>query len=277
MGTSGTGLIAGDLEVVGMNGAPLVQCGRALPVVRRKSDGMHCVLRFADADEPLAWHDQSEADQLADAGRWTPFDGALYLPKSCQPAQGGTVSSQPMIVYADEAMLDAADRLPRPPLLAGEYTIWRGLRGHRPEIQAACASEETAASLLNDWARALHRRFDAMHRLGRDETYLRHIADIALCAASERSLRWKLYLRYATAQEHDRVRRTFDTFISREFPNVSWEDFIEELKSLNDVLGAVPPRMPQGPIATSQPTTALPKIRDIVSASRSGRYQRNAA
>jgi hypothetical protein len=227
MDTKANGLIAADLEVVGMNGAPLVQCGSTLPVVQRKSDGMHCVLRLSDGDEPLAWHEQSEADQLADAGRWTPFDHPLYLPQSCQSAQGGTVSRQPMIVYADEAMLDAADRLPRPPLLAGEYMIWRTLRGNRPEIQAACAAEETVASLLNDWARALLKRFDAMHRLGRDETYLRHIADLALCAASERPLRWKLYQRYAMAQEHDRVRRTFDTFISREFPDVTWEDFIE--------------------------------------------------
>jgi hypothetical protein len=36
-----------DLEIVGFNGSPVVECGRALAVARRKADEMHCVLGSA--------------------------------------------------------------------------------------------------------------------------------------------------------------------------------------------------------------------------------------
>jgi hypothetical protein len=38
------------LEIVGFNGAPSVECGRALAVARRKSDGVYCVLRTPEND-----------------------------------------------------------------------------------------------------------------------------------------------------------------------------------------------------------------------------------
>lgn len=234
------------------------------------------MLRLSESSEPIAWHDQAEAKQYADAGRWTMFDKPVYLPRACQSGTDHVVSRQPMIVYIDESLLDAADRLPRPPLSGGDNMIWRKLGEHSAKVQAACASDDSVGKLMNDWATSLLKRFDAMHRLSRDERYLHRIADMALCAATERPLRWKLYLRYATAQEQDRVRRTFDTFIAREFPNITWDKFIAKLRSLNDVLGALLPRMPEGPVATSHPATALPKIRNISSAPVLTQYQLNA-
>jgi hypothetical protein len=55
-----------------MNGAPLVQCGRALPVVRRKSDSMHCVLRLSEKDAAIAWHDEDEAVSFAESPKSAP-------------------------------------------------------------------------------------------------------------------------------------------------------------------------------------------------------------
>ena len=36
-----------EIEIVGFNGAPLVECGLSLPVARRKSDGAFCVLNLS--------------------------------------------------------------------------------------------------------------------------------------------------------------------------------------------------------------------------------------
>ena len=254
-----------DLEVVGFNGQPLVECGRALPVARRKSDGMHCVLRLRPSGSALNWHAADEAAAHAAAHRWTMLAKPVGLPRSCHPEPGRAVASPPMVVFADESMLDMADRLPRPPAPGGEYLIWRRLQGRPENIQAACASAETVEKVLDEWASALLKRFDAMHGVGRDREYLKRIADFALCAANARLLRWKSYLRYASVQDVDHVRRTFERFTHREFPDVTWEAFIRDLKSLRDVLGAAPPPASQ-PAPVSSPSAVMPKLHGIAAA-----------
>jgi hypothetical protein len=257
---------ADDLEIVGFNGRPAVACGRALPVGRRETDGMYCVLHLRKDGGSPAWYGAEEADGYRANGQWTMFASPLFVPGSCRDETRQRLVRQPMVVYADEGMLDTADRLPRPPLPSGEYLIWRNLAGHADSIQAACGSDETIEKLLDNWGAALIERFDAMYRLGREPDYLKRIADFGLCAAKNRPLRWKCYLRYATAQATqapDHVRRTFDTFTHREFPDVPWQDFIDQLSSLCDVLGAVPARPVPATPTRSQPATALPKVHDI--------------
>jgi hypothetical protein len=254
-----------ELKIVGFNGTPLVECGRALPVARRSSDGMHCVLQLPADGAPLAWYAENEAAAYTKAGRWTVFASPVLVPRACFSESGGHVVRQPMVIFADEAMLDTADRLPHRHLYRDEYLIWRRLNGHPDTTQAACGSAETVEQLLDDWALGLLKRFDAMYHLGRDPAYLKRIADFALCAAKSRPLRWRSYLRYASVQDADRVRRTFESFIHREFPNVTWDAFLNEVKSLCDVLQAVP-RVEAQPAASSSPATALPKLRDIAAA-----------
>jgi hypothetical protein len=49
---------ADELKIVGFNGAPPVECGRSLPVVRRGSDGMYCVLDLARGGAALSADDR---------------------------------------------------------------------------------------------------------------------------------------------------------------------------------------------------------------------------
>ena len=251
-----------DLEIVGFNGAPLVECGRALPVARRRADQKHCVLRVPRADEPLAWFSEAEAASHAQAKRWTMFDKWPNLPRSCHPGTGPELTRQPMIVFVDEGLLDTADRVPRPDHWMNEYVIWCHLEGYPESFHAASLSAEAVEALLEDWATGLLDRFDAMFRIGQDRPYLKRISDFALCAARTRPSRWKAYLRYALSQEPDHIRRTFDTFTQRGFPNVSWEDFLKELECLGQVLAAVPIPKPE-PAASSSRATAAPKVRGI--------------
>ena len=85
-----------------------------------------------------------------------------------------------MVVFADEGMLDTADRLPRPNAHNDQRFVWRRLAGYPETIQAACGSAEAIEQLLDDWAQGLLRRFDAMYHLGRDRGYLKRIADFVL-------------------------------------------------------------------------------------------------
>jgi hypothetical protein len=255
-----------DFEIVGFNGRPLVECGRALPVVRRQSDGLYCILQVLPEGASAAWLSEDEASTYAKSGRWTKFASPILLGQTCFSESDGRLVGQPMVVYADERLLDTADRLPRPDSYHSERLYWRRLSDHDDAIQAACGSAATIEKLMDEWASGLSKRFDAMYHLRRDPVYLKRIADFALCSARSRMLRWKAYLRYASVQDPDRVQRTFETFTHREFPDVAWEVFLNEVKGLCDVLQAVP-RMETPTAPPSSPATVLPKVRGIAAVS----------
>ena len=168
-------------------------------------------------------------------------------------------------------MLDTADRVQRPDLLGGDYLIWCGMQDYPDTLRATCGAQENIESLLDDWSAALLERFEAMYHQGHDRSYMKRIADFALCAARSRTLRWKSYLRYALVQDPDHVRRTFESFTQREFPRADWDLFLKDLKSLSDVLKIVSVSsivsVPAGqPAVSSSLPTALPKIRGITAA-----------
>jgi hypothetical protein len=260
-------LSADNLEIVGFNGAPLVECGRALPIVRRKADNAYAVLDVRDCLMAGNWHSENEAELFASKGQWTRLDKPLPVARSCCDTDGKRIVVQPMIVYADDSLLDAADRPARPALQSGEYLIWRKLHGFSEHIHAACASAPAIETLLNRWGRGLLERFDAMYRTGERRDYLKRIADFALCASREPSTRWKAFLYYATVHEPERVQRMFDTFVKLEFPDADWDRFIKALAALRDVLGSAPRIAPAPGPASSPPSAALSKVRGIAAES----------
>lgn len=238
-------ILADELEIVGFNGAPLVECGLSLPVARRKSDGMHCVLKSVQDRWAASWYDQEEADEFARGGRWTRLWEPLLLPRSCVSVPDQRLSRQPMVVYAVQSFLQAMEVETWPTGFRDEILLWRRLEQHASSIQAACGSAEVVTALLDDWATALKQRFDAMRRQGHDQPSLKRVADFMLCAAENRPLRWQAYLRYAMVQEPEKVRQTFDAFVRNEFPNVPWETYLDEIKSLGEVLESIPTAEPQ--------------------------------
>jgi len=224
-----------ELEIVGFNGRPLVECGRALPVARRKADRKHCVIDLTNGPENLQWYPQEVADGFANEQRWTLFGSPVNLPKKCFDETQSRVQ-QPMVVYTNQKLLDNADRQFLPEMWNKEYLIWKKLTNSQDDFQTTCGTSSCIETLMNDWADGLLKRFDAMLRLGRDSDYLLRVADFALCAAIDRPVRWEVYLRYSLAQKPDKVERTFNTLIGREFKGVTWEAFIESRHKLSDVL-----------------------------------------
>jgi hypothetical protein len=269
-------LIADELEIVGFNGAPSVECGRALPVARRKSDGMHCVLKSAEGGAALSWYGGEEAAAFAEAGRWTRLREPVSLPRSCISGPDRRLARQPMAVFAAQALLDAAGRVTWPASFHGQTFFWRRLEQDDASIRAACGSAEDVETLLDDWATCLKQRFDAMHQHRHDPASLKQVADFMLCAAKSRLLRWQAHLRYAMVQQPERVRQTFDAFTQNEFPNVSWQAYLDELKTLGDVLKSVSVVEPH-PVAVSSPVTALSKLHGIAALPPADLQQRPAA
>jgi hypothetical protein len=236
-------LRADDLEIVGFNGVPLVECGRALPVVRRKSTDRYFKVSVRPGAAPALECDRPQLEAFSQEGRLTLLAHPLPLPKGLT-AGPGDLPRQLMVLCVSQSFLDTAD-CSRPEKHEGEPLAWQQLPAREPAVWVTCASEAAVEHLLNSWGHRLLQRTDDTLAQGDWERSLR-TADLGLCAAVDRAIRWRLHVRYAAAQawspEPERVRRTFDNFVRREFPTWSWEDFSREHGSLSETLRARGPR-----------------------------------
>jgi hypothetical protein len=250
------------LEIVGFNGAPSVECGRALAVARRRSDRMHCVLGSAQNTGPPAWYNEEEAAAFAKARRWTEFREPVPLPHSCAAGVDGRLAQPLMVVFAARTLLDTAGCETWPARYRGDFLWWRHLQQYDSSVQAAPGLAHDVEALLDEWAARLEKRYDAMYQIGSDQASLKRVADFMLCAARSRALRWNAYLRFAMAQSPDRVRQTFEAFTRNEFPDVPWEAYLEEIKNISEVLKSVSAAVPRT-AARSGPENVPRKLRGI--------------
>ena len=233
----GTVVDAGSVEVIGLNGATLVACGTSLPIVRRKSDGLICRLVVGTVPQ---WLPESEFDRYLSEGRVSRLESAVPLLSS----GGDGPPDQPLVLFANTDVLKAAG-VALPSDWPGAADTWTTVLGEAVTTWATCLPGNLAKQWLNDWASRLRDKIDdALARPRTDvepgRSTLLQWADLGLCAATAKPLRWQLYLRYGAAMEPDRVRRTFDTFVQREFPKCSWEFYLKEMTDLTDVVRAQP-------------------------------------
>ncbi len=257
-----TGNRAHDLDIVGLNGAPQIECGRALAVARRRSDGMHCVLGSGGEAATPSWYDEDEAAAFVAAGRWTRLCNPLPLPVSCVDASDGRIAREPMMVFASNSFLEAAGRNPWPATANGETLVWTCLERYDDSYRAASSSAQSVETLLDDWAKSLKECYDAIYREAGNRTSLKRVADFMLCAARSRSMRWQAYLRYAMAQDSERVRLVFDAFTKNEYPDVPWQSYLDAIRNLSDVLNTVP-ALPSRSVSSSTAVSTRGKLAGI--------------
>jgi hypothetical protein len=209
------------------------------------------VLHVAPDAGPPVWYAESEAVAFAQAKRWTMFAEPLAVPATCFSADSRELTGQPLVVFADDHVLEEADRVRRCEHWRSDCFVWRRLKDAPKTIFAACGLATNIESLLDNWAAGLLRQFGDVYRSGDDRERLKRIADFALCATTSRTLRWDAYVCFALCQEPNRVQRTFDTFTHREFPEVSWDEFLARVRTRREILAAQGP-VPQPPDATNK-------------------------
>ena len=213
--------------------APLVACGHSLPVVRRKSDGQFALLVMRPEGGGRNWYSEAEAMEDAKAERWTVLETPLAVPSSAVDADG-QIASPLLLVYVNEGVLYDATNETLPRQRGTDQFRWVGIKDGPQAVRAASGSASMVEGLLNSWAQSAIDRFDRCFD-PEDLRRLKPIADFALCAAQTPELRWKSYLRNALSQEPERVRRTYENFIRREFPTSDWDSFVGQYGSVASI------------------------------------------
>jgi len=246
-----------DVDVIGLAGSALVECGTSLPVIQRRSDKMFC--RFVVGSAPLQWSPANELDRLISEGRISPFDSPVPL---LLPA-GSPQAEQPAVIYLNQEFMTQAN-VTLPVAIDGLPCTWSRLPKEAVATSASCLPKSIAEKLLDKWADKLLTKLDehlSEERSPASVERMLHLADLGLCAATDKSLRWRLYLRYGSSMAPDRVRRTFDSFIQREFPDCKWDFYLSEMKDVQKVIGSRGPvaaqRSPLSPIANKLHNIAL--------------------
>jgi hypothetical protein len=217
-----------DLEVVGFNGTPRVECGRDLAIVRQRSTDRYS--RLVDGVPPPA-HTREEIDAFESQGRLTLLPKPINLSRMKDFRRSGMRLAE-VVWYKDSFLAELG--VIEPPKYPGVLQDWQPVAGGN--YRAACASGAGAPGLLNLWGRELLNKSERLLPARSDDmwTKIKKLADLGLCASIESRLRYEHYLRYAAAQwviaSPDHARRTFDCFIHREFPQVSWREFETAVK-----------------------------------------------
>lgn len=227
-------LLYEDLEIAGFEGTVLVECELVLPVIRVKKDDLFFKLttRLPDVSriegidaDSLIFSTRSEIEALANEGRVTlltePFPA---FPKA-------------VVAYVNNEFLRAANvEIPN-------FVKWQQLSD---EVFVFCAPEDTAQQLLDEWATntmdnatlLLERFFQTQDK--QLSAQAEHFTDLALCAATDVTLRARIYLRAGLAvmfsEPPERLDNLYQLSVRRKFPDWSWETFQERLRRLADIL-----------------------------------------
>ncbi|MCE9643397.1 MAG: hypothetical protein K8Q97_03750 [Candidatus Andersenbacteria bacterium] len=209
------------MEIIGLNGEPLVECGTSLPVLKYTEDGFFHVPVIKGL--PIHHHPDELAGFVQNKSI-TMFNATIPFPTSAE---------RPRVVFANKAFIDLAEQ-GLPEHSEDWPCAWVTVKDQGVQMFATCASENVAKKWLDACAKIILEKFDqtitsAEHESGIDRESLHRYADIALCAATNRSLRFRLWVRYCAMMKPEKVRRMFDTLFNKEFTRCPWENFQERV------------------------------------------------
>ena len=220
------------------------------------------VCRFVVGSAPLQWFPASELDQLVAEGRISPFDSVVPLPSTGDSSQ----AEQPAVIYLNQEFMTLAD-VTLPSAIDGLACSWIHLPKEAVTTFATCLPRSSSETLLNGWAEKLLAKLDQHLTEERSATSVErmlYLADLGLCAATNKSLRWRLYLRYGASMAPDRVRRTFDTFIQREYPACQWDSDVSEMTDFQKVIGSQAPAVGRWQLSPVASNAGDPKLVEVV-------------
>jgi hypothetical protein len=219
-----------DLEVIGFNGTPRVECGRDLAIVHQLSSDHYYRL---DGSAPFVYHSAEEIAAFEQQGRLTRFPHSIPLSQIAPFYRVGIRMAE--VVWVRDSLLKQLG-VSDPQKYPGVLHNWQLLNS---SCRATCASGSGSRGLLNLWGRELLRQSDNFRTVAASDKWVevKRLSDLGLCASIDPRLRFEHYRRYTAAQQmisgSAHARRTFDYLVKPEFKDVSWSNF--EF-SINDLI-----------------------------------------
>jgi hypothetical protein len=242
--SSAIGTVSESLNVIGMNGATLVACGTNLPVVQC-TNGDFC--RFViDKVTSRLWHNQATLADYVSEGRISVFETPIPLPAS------SLANEQLLVLYVNSEFLDEAE-IQKPSEFQGTPVHWTKITDEKKSTWGTPLPESLAKRMLDEWAKKLCQKIDRhMKENDASAAKLQKWSDFGLCAATDKGIRWSLYLRYGAVIDPERVRRLFDVFVQRQFPKCTWDQYLQKMREIQAIIQAQPLiRNPPQPVAKS--------------------------
>lgn len=237
-----------DLEVWGLNGRPTALCGVAHPVVRHKESGLYALYSLTGTGG-LHWETHSAIDEYCQSGRVTLLSEPIGLPYQLLHYPIRSLN-QTVLAWVEPSIGellgwgDGGKPEPVDPSTSGSWQRDSVIENkwttrHRERSLWVCAKGETVlGASFKQYATEALTKFDelaAVHHPNWPD--LTRIADFGLSAsANVPQLRYAHYIRYCASQyfspdgRPESVSNVFRLFVHREFPNVSWERFREEMR-----------------------------------------------
>lgn len=218
---------------IGMNGNTLVSCGTATPIVQRASDSAFC--RFVIGEKPLEWHPASYFQDLLCEARVTKFAKPIPIMLDATPLT---------VIFLTHQFRDITG-CGKPPLLEDTPCIWTNVQEADQRTIATCVPELIAQSWLDAHAKIILQKINRMitgpkETLDIQREAVLERANMALCATTDKSLRFQLYVRYGAMLAPETAQHTFDMFVSREFKLCSWEYFKAKVATLVETMRSRP-------------------------------------
>jgi hypothetical protein len=204
-------LTAEHYSVVGITGHPCVECGRALPILRRNADGYSC--SFSITERMHIWEP---------GDNYYSFPSPMPIPPSC--VRDGLINEQPVAIYAGEELFAICGIMPP--------ADWQTKDGY----YMTCESDSVVAETMNSWATLISDSIDCYmrHNWGKDALaieHLRHLFDVLLCAAKgSNPLRIKGHVGWMLWRSKERVEQYFERWVKPEFNTITEEQFLERVK-----------------------------------------------
>jgi hypothetical protein len=223
-----------DLEIVGFDGTVLVECEPVLPIVRIKDSDRYFLLEAEHEDPSSAEDIDSESIDFSTRRKIESLAerGLLTLLREPFPAFANAV-----IAYVNREFLSLAD-VTIPDVVYSQPLT--------DDVFVMAGTNIAIEGLLDTWAsRSMDQAtLELEHFLvTKDKQFCaraEHLAELAICAASNSTLRARIYMRDGLAimlsDLPERLDNFYRTSVHPEFKDWGWEGFQEQLRRLADVL-----------------------------------------
>ena len=205
------------MKVIGMHGRCEVDAGDATPVVQRE-DGMVQRFHFSEGESSPLWYDEDASYD------W----GVGYLNRFKDHLTCETPNESIRVFFVSQELLDAVGFT----LNDFQFKLeWSQLISEPTTTFGCVVPSPDAIDMGNTIGQ------ECLKKIKQDRANLSlgdisKLADYGLCASTDKKMRWELYAFFHINSDEGHLQSGFKYFIKREYPQNSFERFLDAVRSI---------------------------------------------